>query len=158
MIIKEYLESGVLESYVLGAASEAEIKELLLLKKEYPQIQNALAELEADLERIARHMAVPPSPGMLTKIENSINELTNLPVTKIQLDEQKNRSGFGTNSQFIEVEAESNYIRVHKNWKWVFIAVFILSKIFLIAAIYFYLESRQAQQQIQELKSEIERI
>jgi uncharacterized protein YpmS len=46
-------------------------------------------------------------------------------------------------------------MRVHKTWKWVFAAVFVLGKIFLACAIYFYLENRQAQQQVKELKSEL---
>jgi predicted MFS family arabinose efflux permease len=46
-------------------------------------------------------------------------------------------------------------MRVHKVWRWVFAAVFILGKIFLAAAIYFYLENRQAQENIKELKQQL---
>jgi hypothetical protein len=158
MEIKRYIESGVLESYVLGATSEEETVELFQLKNQHPEIQNALFELETDLERIAQHMAIVPPPGMLTKIEDSINELINRANTTPQIENRKGnqkKSDTGNANQFIEVEAESKHIRVHKLWRWVFGAVFILSKIFLIASIYYFLENRQAQQQIQELKSEL---
>jgi uncharacterized protein YpmS len=49
-------------------------------------------------------------------------------------------------------------MRIHKNWKWVFAAVFILGKIFLAFAIYFYLENRQTQLQLNDLKTELRQL
>lgn len=158
MKIKEYIESGILEAYVLGSVSEEEAREVLQLKKQYSEIQDALYELETDLERLAHYMAIPPPPDLWAKIEDNINELTTTPdYEPLRFKKyRENRSGKTTNNgQYIELEAENTHMRVNKTWKWVFIAVFILSKIFLISAIYFYLENRQAQQQIQQLKTEL---
>nr|WP_294790740.1 hypothetical protein [uncultured Mucilaginibacter sp.] len=155
MRIKEYIESGVLEAFVLGCASEEEANEVLLLKKQYPEVNKTLTELETDMERIAQYMAVPPPPDMFVRIENSINDLVIAPDTEIMrpLDREWGQQREENKSRYIEVEAETNYMRIHKNWKWVFAAVFVLGKIFLACAIYFYLESRQAKQQVQELKA-----
>jgi hypothetical protein len=157
--VQQYIESGVLEAYVLGAASEAETQELLSYKKRYPQIQDALEELERDMEYIAEQMAIIPPPITWSKIEASINEITITPdYEPLRLRGREERSDYYriNRENYIEVaEAESTYIRVHKNWKWVFVAVFVLSKIFLACAIYFYLENRQAQQQILDLKTEL---
>jgi predicted MFS family arabinose efflux permease len=49
-------------------------------------------------------------------------------------------------------------MRIHKIWRWVFAAVFVLGKIFLGFAIYFYLENRQAQLQLKELKTELRQL
>jgi hypothetical protein len=160
MNIKEYIASGIIEAYVMGSASETETHELLYLKAHYPQIEEALEEVENDMERIAQYMAVPPPPNIWERIEDSLNELVVTPeyepLQKSHRFEQDGHDFKRANSQqFIEVEAESSHIRVHKTWKWVFAAVFILSKIFLICSIYFYLENRQAQQQIQQLKTEL---
>lgn len=158
MKITEYIESGVLEAFVLGAASEAEERELMRLKNQYPELNKTLADLETDMERIAQYMAVPPPPDMFARIENSINELVITPDTEIMRPadrEWRQNNQPDGKSRYIEVEAETNYMRLHKNWKWVFAAVFVLGKIFLACAIYFYLESRQAKQQVQELKTEI---
>lgn len=161
MTIKEYLESGILESYVLGSASEAEALELLELKKQHPEIQNALYELETDIERLAQYMAIQPPPGMFTKIEDGITALVNAPGAELLVKEpgkqQQHNNAKTTNNtgQFIEVEAESNHIRVHRAWKWIFAVVFALSKVFLIASIYYFLENRHAQQQIEQLKTEL---
>lgn len=160
MNIQEYIESGILEAYVLGSASEAETRELLQLKAEYSQVREALEELELDMESIAEQMAILPPPGAWTKIEEEINGLIEAP----ELKPARNREFSGNSSRahstdererYIEIESSSEYMRIHKQWKWIFAAVFILGKIFLACAIYFYLENRQAQQQIQELKTEL---
>lgn len=158
--INEYIESGVLEAYVLGAASEAEAKELLYLKEQYPQVKEALLEIELDVERVAQGMAIGPPPELWLKIESRIDELVRMRDTEIQINEPPTRSHGNTKSrksnQFIEVEAESGHMRIRKVWRWVFAAVFVLGKIFLAFAIYFYLENRHSEQEIERLKIELE--
>ena len=44
---------------------------------------------------------------------------------------------------------------VHKAWRWILAAIFVLGKIFLGFAIFYYLESRQAHEQIIELKEQL---
>lgn len=155
--IEEYIESGILEAYVLGSASDAETRELLQLKAEYPQVQNALEQLELDMERIAEQMAIMPPPATWAKIEQEIHGLIEVPGLKPApqkgFDNDQNQAD--GRERYIEVESSSEHMRIHKQWKWIFAAVFVLGKIFLACAIYFYLENRQAQQQIQELKSEL---
>jgi len=158
MNIQEYIESGILESYILGSASEKETRELLYFKDKYPQVRSALYELETDMERIAGQMAVMPPPGTWEKIEDRVNEVATIPGYEPLKFKHAKEDSYNDlkRGQFIEVESESNEMRVHKNWKWIFAAVFVLSKIFLVCAIYFYLENRQAQEQILELKTQIQ--
>ena len=163
MEIKEYIESGVLEAYVLGSASAREINELHQLKARHPQIQDALNELQEDLERIAQHMAITPPPGIWNRIEGEINELAKKPdadALKITINPKGNGNHSKKNNtgEFVEVQGPSSHMRVHKIWRWILAIIFILGKIFLAFAIYFYLESRQTEAQIQELKQELNRI
>ncbi len=160
MNIQEYIDSGILELYVLGSASEMETEKLLHYKEQYPELKKALYELELDMERVAQQMAIMPPPGTWEKIEDRINELATIP----EYEPLKFKKGNNANNQkdsgrmrdsFIDIESQNTHIRVHKNWKWVFAAIFVLSKVFLACAIYFYLENRQAQEQIQELKTEL---
>lgn len=156
-MIQQYIDSGILEAYVTGSASEDEVKQLMQMKARYPEVDNALQDLETDMEKIARHMAVAPPERIRSIIFEHIDELIVRPDNTP--DEYKNKQeksyrNTDNGPQYIEVEAESNHMKVHKTWKWVFIAVFILSKIFLACAIYFYLENRQAREQIKELKTE----
>lgn len=159
MKIKEYIESGILEAYVLGSASETETKQLLHLKDKHPEIGDALLQLEVDLEKIAQHMAITPPPVIWNKIEDHINELVVTPDVELANFKEKgyedNRAEQSKNNLYIEVEGESSHMRIHKAWRWVFAAVFVLGKIFLAFAIYYYLENRQAKEQIEVLKTEL---
>ncbi|RWY55557.1 hypothetical protein [Mucilaginibacter gilvus] len=164
MIQLQYIDSGILEAYVTGSATDTEVKELMYMKAKYPEVNFALQQLELDMEHIAQHMAVMPPAGTWDKISNTIDEL----VLRGEYDPKQfttdardnNYHNFKTDNSphFIAVESESNHMKVHKNWKWVLAAVFVLGKIFLGCAIYFYLENRQAQQQVQELKTELKQL
>lgn len=160
MKINEYIESGILEAYVLGAASNDEAKELLYLKAQHPEIEEALAALEMDLERIAEHMAITPPPDTWSKIEDGIHELVRMRESEIAVigapgGDGSSRSGTRRKDQFIEVEASDGHMRIRKAWRWVFAAVFLLGKIFLGFAIYYYLENRHNEAELKQLKMEL---
>jgi len=158
--IKEYLESGILEAYVLGSASEAETRDLLYLKAQYPEVQEALDFLEIDLERMAQHMAIKPPPEVWARIEGNINNLLGEPdfeaLTLNKLPNEKGHDSKKHKDNFIEVEGASSHMRVHKAWRWVFAAVFVLGKIFLAFALYFYFENRSILKEMDKLKAEME--
>ena len=160
MKTQQYIDSGILETFVLGAASEEEVKELLYMKAKYPEISEALQQLEMDMEKLARDLAVEPPSGTWYKIAQEINAVIPHQDASPQVF---NRRGSrkrpdtenGKDNQYIEVEGESSHMRLHKAWRWIFAAVFVLGKIFLAFAIYFYLENKHTQQQIQEMRTEI---
>lgn len=152
-MIKEYIESGVLEAYVLGVATEQEVNEVLRMKTKFSEVNVALQQLEFDMENVARYTAIIPPFDMWDKIEREINDLVPQPEAK----PEKFTREFtykDKDSGYIEISSTS-HMRINKAWRWVFAVVFVLGKIFLGCAIYFYLENRQAQQQINELKTEI---
>lgn len=62
MDIKAYIESGVIESYVLGMADSQEAAELEQLSRQYPAIREAIDVFERSLEQQALRAAVTPSP------------------------------------------------------------------------------------------------
>jgi hypothetical protein len=163
-MIEQYINSGILEAYVTGSATEQEVKELLYMKANHPEVNVALQQLEKDMELIAREMAITPPARTWNKISDTIDEIilrqTSDPhqFTEPEDPNYKNFTKPDNGPQYIEVEAESNHLKVHKAWKWVFATVFILGKIFLGCAIYFYLENRQAQQQLKELKTELRQL
>jgi hypothetical protein len=163
MKVEDYIESGILETFVMGAASDDETKELMFMKARFPEVNEALQQLELDMELLARNMAITPPPNTWGKIEQEINEIilrdkTNPEKERGNNDDFKQSKPYNNEHQYIEVEAESSHMKISKTWKWVFAAVFVLGKIFLACAIYFYLENRQAQQQLQELKTELRQL
>ncbi|MVN93133.1 hypothetical protein [Mucilaginibacter aquatilis] len=160
--IHDYIESGILEAFVTGATSANEEREVLQMKKQFPEVEQALNELEIDMEKLAMRMASPPPPQLWDRIESEINGLTvtskHLPQHPGDESQRSSQHNHKPDSGFIEVEGSSTHMRIHKVWRWVFAAVFILGKVFLGFAIYYYLENRQAKENIQELKLEIRQL
>jgi anti-sigma-K factor RskA len=70
--VKAYISSGIIESYVLGMATEAEQREVEELCARYPEIATAKAAFEASLEAQLLKDAVPPpehiKAGILEKV------------------------------------------------------------------------------------------
>lgn len=162
MIVKinEYIESGILESYVMGSTSEEETVELLKLKELHPQIEEALYKVETNFEHIAMNMAIPPTPGTWSKIETEINELiirNDVQALSIEAPGYSGNNGKkGRKGNLIDIESTSSHMRVHKLWRWVLGAIFVLGKIFLALAIYFYFANRSSEERIKELKQELQ--
>jgi hypothetical protein len=160
--VKNFIESGILETYVTGVATPVEEHNVLYMSSHFPEVKQELEQLEADLEKFAHYGAIPPPPGLWYKIENEIEALERIPHQldfKTEADQkQYQQRREPPKPQFIEVEAESTHMRVHKVWRWIFAAVFVLGKVFLAAAIYYYLENRQAQQNLQELQREVKEL
>jgi anti-sigma-K factor RskA len=64
----EYIESGVLELYVLGAASPAEAGEVERMILLYPEIAGELDRIRTGLEKFADLHRVEPNPAIRDKI------------------------------------------------------------------------------------------
>jgi hypothetical protein len=93
--------------------------------------------MEVDLH-VQANAGPPPSRGW-TIIEKRLKE---------------KRSGKKSSIHgFLPVDSQSNvHMRVHKFWRYIFITVFILSKIFLFFAIYYYVKYNTASKEIQRLQ------
>ena len=72
MNIKEYIESGKLEAFVLGALSQEEQTAVQADIDRYPELAKEVAALEADMMRFAQAEALTPPPGLQDKIWDSI--------------------------------------------------------------------------------------
>ena len=144
MNIELYMQSGIIESYALGLATREEADEFEQLLPHYPELKDALADFEYHLELFSIDQEIPPPVGTRERIEARLRELPALP-------HGTGREYRQHRSEYVQVKETSDHIRVHKNWRTVFITVFILSKIFLILAIYYYIEYRHAQGQILRL-------
>ena len=89
MNIREYISGGIIESYVLGLASEEERREFEQLCSQYPELQKAKLEFELALEKHAMANAVQPDPGLKSKVIDAIDTAPKLvplvtrPVRKI---------------------------------------------------------------------------
>jgi anti-sigma-K factor RskA len=74
--IKAYIESGVLELYVLGDVTAAERAEVEAMALKHPAIKAELDEIERSLELYAEENAVEPAEDLRNRVLNSL--VTNL--------------------------------------------------------------------------------
>lgn len=72
MDIKEYISSGIIESYVLGLASPEERAEFEKLCLPYPELVQARNHFELELEKLAQDSAIKPPAELKEKIWNSV--------------------------------------------------------------------------------------
>ena len=74
MNIQEYIESGIIETYVLGLASPAESAEFERLCAQYPELVAARRKFEEGLEKHASTHAVLPPVGVKVKVLEAIGD------------------------------------------------------------------------------------
>jgi mannose-6-phosphate isomerase-like protein (cupin superfamily) len=70
---KEFIESGILELYVLGIATDAEQAEVSFRAINDPAIQEELLAIGKSLESVAMKQAVPPNPIIKPFLMATIN-------------------------------------------------------------------------------------
>lgn len=140
MELHHYIESGIIESYALGLATATEVEELQYMRKLYPELNTEIRMVERRIEMVALTEGVMPPARLKDRLFQRIN-----------WDEQRTADKDKSNYTFINIESKNkDYITVHKWWKLFFVMVFIVSKVCLFAAIYYYLKY----QQLQERKTE----
>lgn len=67
MKVQEYISSGIIESYVLGLASDEERKEFEQMCAQYPEVMKARITFEEAIEKQAMENAIPPATDLKDK-------------------------------------------------------------------------------------------
>ncbi|RAJ79365.1 anti-sigma-K factor rskA [Chitinophaga dinghuensis] len=98
MDIQAYIESGIIESYVLGIADAQEVAELEGLRRDHPEIAAAISECERWLYKTAGSQAIPAADNIRESIFSSLeNEMTSsdsLPLQPSVLSPKRNKPVF----------------------------------------------------------------
>jgi hypothetical protein len=150
-----YLKSGILEAYLLGLTTEKEKEEVEQLLATDTDVLAELNELETDMEEYFLRNAVPPPPSIREALalrisETEIKKWEEVPYTR---PNQKSTESRSNEQSYINVEVDNTHIRVHKHWRTALIAIFILSKVFLILGLYYYFKASSQEQEIIRLKA-----
>nr|WP_295929961.1 hypothetical protein [uncultured Dyadobacter sp.] len=146
---QEFIESGMLESHLMGLSSEEEqeqVAEIMLSDRTLPPYA---VKLEEDIKRYFSEGSVPPPEAV-----REIILLRSIREKKGQRSSDPRDTAKAP--QFLDVEVNDTHMKVHKLWRPAFIAVFILSKIFLIAGLYFYFKSVSQQEELQKIKTKMQ--
>lgn len=149
---KTYIESGILETYILGLASDEQQKDVEKYTHTYPEISFALEDLG---QVINQHFSVNIPPP---NVRQRIKEYEDNSLKKWDFNEQSHQKNETPKEEvkYLEVEVSDTHLRVHKYWRPAFIAIFILSKIFLATTLYFYFKSDSLNKDNLKLQQEIE--
>jgi len=148
--IKAYIESGILELYVVGDVSQAEKLEVEAMAAKHPAIKAELEEIGTSLELYARANAIEPAEGQRNKILNSL--LTNF-------DDDGN---FSTKST-TEKEADDNTISFRRPesvivYKYALAACFVLLIVSVAALVNAYRQINQSNTLITSLQNQNQQI
>ena len=73
MDIRNYIESGVIESYVLGLASADEVAEVQMMAAEHSEIKTAILDFEMLFENNMNKNVIHPPAFIKTNIENVLS-------------------------------------------------------------------------------------
>ncbi len=90
--IKAYIESGAIESYVLGIADEQEAAELERLRARYPEIGQAIAAFEKLLEETALANAVDVPEQVKDQLLSRLHQEAHSPV--VTMAQTRGRSSY----------------------------------------------------------------
>jgi anti-sigma-K factor RskA len=131
--VREYISSGIIESYVLGLANEAERQEFEAVCAQYPEIAEARLSFELALEeRLARDAQQPPV-FLKQQVEEKIAALS----TEAQLIDQN------------EVQTPIRHINI---WKWMAAASIVI----LAGALYWTMTLNSKYRQLQASNKQLE--
>lgn len=93
MDIKQYIESGVLELYVLGRLSRQDTLEVEQYAAEHPEIAAEISNIEADLEQLAFNAAPEVNPLVLDRTLEQIQAERTPPPSKAAPPPPRGRTG-----------------------------------------------------------------
>lgn len=134
MDIKAYIESGIIESYVLGMADDQERAELEQYSRQYPEIRAAIDAFELSLEQNAMANAIQPAAHVKANILAEIA------------------------GEFADTDTSSKVVSMSTpaiGWlRYVAAASVILLVVSAATNVYFYRQFREASSQYQALLTE----
>lgn len=111
--VLNFLESGLLDKYVIGATTDLETKKVEGFINKHPEIEEEYNLLQEQLELAAKSNAVKPPTYILDSI---LNELDDKPVIALQESRKKSFSWYSIAASIVAlVFAGSSYLLYNKN-------------------------------------------
>ncbi|HET6990753.1 MAG TPA: anti-sigma factor [Bacteroidia bacterium] len=105
MNAQEYISSGILETYALGAATQAEKLEVENMLVKYPEVRKALDEIQKDIETYATLHAVEPDANLKEKIISATLSQKSAPgkIISLQTPSSSRQRSFAIAASFLLV-------------------------------------------------------
>jgi anti-sigma-K factor RskA len=145
--IKAYIESGILELYVLGDVSREEKLEVEAMAAKHPAIKAELEAIEKSMELYAEANAVEPAENLRDKVLNSL--VTNLGDDRIFSAKENKKP----DANIVQMRTD----RRATTYKYAFAACFVLLIISVAALVNAYRQIARSNNQIAALQSQNQR-
>ena len=136
MNIKDYISSGVVESYVLGLASSEERNEFEQYCRKFPELVDARNSFEIALERLFFTGAAAPVLGLREKIMDAIRQDASVHTSKIITMDNTSQA------------------RSYSSVRWVAAASVILLLVSAYFAFNFYTKNKDLQAELEQTKQQ----
>ncbi|MDF2553730.1 MAG: hypothetical protein K0R77_3005 [Chryseobacterium sp.] len=148
---KEYISSGILESYILGHASPEEAGILECVMKNNAEVREAFEEAQKTFEMLATAQAVTPPNDLKSKIWDKIQQQE-----KVESDIEKPVIPIQTSVQQSEITTTAQDIKTEKNgsWKNFAIAASLLFLVSIGANLYWMNSQAEINEKMVKLESE----
>ncbi|MEC3876214.1 anti-sigma factor [Chryseobacterium salviniae] len=143
MNTKEYISSGIIESYILGLASPEEAGILECVMKNNAEVKAAFEEAQKTLEDLATAQAVTPPDDLRTKIWNKIQQEQNV----------EERSPVAADIPAARPQEEIR-IQGNSNWKVYAVAASVLFLISVAGNIFWMNDQAETRQEIARISTE----
>jgi anti-sigma-K factor RskA len=89
MDIKEYIASGIIETYVMGLCSPDEERELEQLRLQYPELNNAIIIYEKQMEKNMLQQSTLPDDAVDNRILSALDNMNKTEAKIISLPNKK---------------------------------------------------------------------
>lgn len=148
---KEYISSGILESYILGHASPEEAGILECVMKNNTEVREAFEEAQKTFEMLATAQAVTPPNDLKSKIWDRIQQQE-----KVELPVEKPIIPIQTNVQQSPVKTEIQETKSEKkgNWKNFAIAASLLFLVSIGVNLYWMSSQSELKEEMANMKNE----
>ncbi|MBK1895470.1 anti-sigma factor [Chryseobacterium paridis] len=147
MNTKEYISSGIIESYILGLASPEEAGILECVMKNNTEVKAAFEEAQKTLEDLATAQAVAPPAELKSKIWDKIQQEQILNEVKPDITEH-----ISTTSPVKEVKETS--VPKNSNWKTYAIAASVLFLVSIAGNLFWMNNQAENNKKIVKLETE----
>jgi len=143
MDIKSYIDSGILEQFVLGNSSPEQTEEIIELSNSHPEIKTEIEAIEDALLKFAESHAIHPSKDVKEKL-----------MAKLGFDEPNKEVSYSSNERGLTSDSPLIIESKNPNYKLLIAATVLLLGTSLGINIWLYQNWKSSENQLAALSSE----
>ena len=138
--LRKFLESNLLEDYLLGTLSESDNAKVESFIEKYPEVKQKFNFMQEDIEKMAMKTAIPAPPDLKKNILKATNELDEIAIDEKDLLTRDNQAKV-----------------INKTPRWAFAACFA-ALAFALASAYLWNQTTDLKNQLAEKETELIRV